>query len=102
MAVMSPPSVSPPVTAPTVLYDGVGRLLGYIVSHADAGVVTVNFYDNTAVGGTLLHRVHIHPERSPFYVFIPRWDGRGGIRFETGLAVDPSVASIQPFWVGYE
>jgi hypothetical protein len=75
--------------APTIT--GAGRLLGFMLSHAQAGVQTVTFYDNTAASGTVLLTVSIDPTESPFFVYFPRDQG---IPFTTGLSVNDSGANV--------
>lgn len=65
------------------IISGRGVLRGFLVSHDQATVQTLTFYDNTAASGTVLLAIHVAPEQCPFYVMWPR---RDAIPFETGLS----------------
>ena len=79
---------------------GAGRLLGFLISHAQAGVQTIVFYDNTAASGTVLLTVHVDPTESPFWVYFPRDQG---IPFTTGLSVDDASgnADVAVWAIGF-
>ena len=89
-------------TTPT-LHSTAGRLLGYLVSHDQTSVQTITFYDNTAASGTVLHRIHVAPEQCPYYVrFGAPPHRREGIKFTTGLTVDPGANCDLAIWsVGF-
>lgn len=62
---------------------GAGHLRGFLVSHDQAAVQTLTFYDNTAASGTVLLIVYIAPERNPIRIMFARADA---IVFSTGLS----------------
>jgi hypothetical protein len=64
---------------------GAGRLLGFLISHDQAAVQTITFYNNTSAAAPVLLTVHVAPEGSPFFVYFPRDQG---VPFTTGLSVD--------------
>ena len=70
------------VTAAPII-TGAGLLHGFLISHAQATVQTVTFYDNTAASGTVLLTAYIAPERNPTFILFPR---RYSIPFTTGLS----------------
>ena len=70
--------------AASTVHSAAGRLLGIFISHAQAGVQTVTFYDNTAASGTVIMKLNVDPTRCPYYVQFPR---NAGIAFNTGLHV---------------
>ncbi len=80
------------------LITGAGKLLGFIVSHAQATVQTVTFYDNTAASGTVLLTVYIDPNRCPTYVQFPR---QHPIEFSTGLAASFANCELNVWAVDY-
>ena len=85
---------------PAVLHSGAGRLLGYLVSHNQAGARAVTFYDSPSAAGRVLHKVHVAPERSPVYVRFA--DGKdAGLPFSAGLAVDPGDCDVAVWSIGY-
>jgi hypothetical protein len=67
------------------LVTGAGRLLGFLISHAQATVQTITFYDNTSAASPVLLTVHVDPTESPFWVYFPRDQG---VPFSTGLSID--------------
>ena len=74
------------------LHARAGRLLGYLVSHAETSSQAVTFYDSPTASGTVLHKVNVAPEQCPFYV---RFSGQGEpIPFANGLAVDPGNCDV--------
>jgi len=62
---------------------GGGKLLGFLVSHAETTAQTVTFYDATSApsAGNELLIVNIAPEQSPYYIWFRR-----PVLFTTGLA----------------
>jgi hypothetical protein len=72
--------------ATETLHTAAGRLLAVLISHAQAAVQTVSFYNNTAAfAGTQILVISIHPDASPFYLELPR---HAGIEFDSALHVD--------------
>lgn len=74
---------------------GPGKLLGLLVSHDQAAVQTLTFYDNTAASGPILTAIDIAPEQCPAYLMFPRdlW-----LQFDTGLTVDPGHCHLT-LWI---
>ena len=68
----------------TTIHTTAGRLLGFLISHAQATVQTVTFYDNTAASGTVILAVAVDPTQSPVHI---RFERNAGIRFSNGLHV---------------
>lgn len=92
------------VTADTTIHTGRGRIMGYLISHAESTVQTVTFYDNTAASGTVAHLVHVAPEQSPVFIqFARRVDESKlfGIDFDTGLTVVPGNCAVAVWCIGY-
>ena len=81
--------IAPPTTL--TLHSNAGRLYAVLVSHAQTTVQTVIFYDNTAASGTMILRINIQPNTSPFFLQLPR---QLGIPFSTGLHVDPGSCDV--------
>jgi hypothetical protein len=81
------------------VHTGRGRLRGLLLSHAQAAVQTVTIYDNTAASGTVLLRLHLAPELSPWFLMFPEVHAP---TFSTGLTVDPGANIDLAVWcVGY-
>ena len=80
------------------LHSAAGRLLAFLISHAQATVQTVTFYDNTAASGTVILAVHIDPTESPAYI---RFDRENGIPFSTGLHVNQGNCAISVWSVDH-
>lgn len=92
------------LTAAATVHTGSGRIIGYIISHAEATTQTVTFYDNTAASGTVAHQVKVHPNRSPIHIEIARnidESKRLGIPFTTGLHIDPGNCEVAVWAIGY-
>ena len=70
------------VTAAPII-TGSGLLHGFLVSHNQATVQTLTFYDNTAASGTVLLTAYIAPEVNPVFILWPR---RHSVPFTTGLS----------------
>jgi hypothetical protein len=70
------------VTAAPII-TGQGLLHGFLVSHNQATVQTLTFYNNTAASGTVLLQAYIAPEQNPVFILFPR---RHSIPFTTGLS----------------
>jgi hypothetical protein len=60
-----------------------GRLQGFLISHAQASIQTVTFYDATTAYGTILAIIHLAPEGTPHYLMLPR---DKALEFDTGLS----------------
>jgi hypothetical protein len=80
-----------PAGAPTLLATGRGRLLALLLSHSQSTHETVTLYDNNAPGGTVLLRIIVAPQASPFYCIFPV---AAPVRFSTGLAVDGGACEV--------
>ena len=92
------------VTADTTVHTGRGRIMAYLISHAEATTQTVTFYDNTAASGTIAHQVKVHPQRSPTYIQLARRVDESkllGIEFETGLTIAPGNCEVAVWCIGY-
>lgn len=86
------------------LYEGRGRIMAYLISHAESTAQLVTFYDNTAASGTIIHQVHVHPNRSPVYVQFARRPDESkllGIAYQTGLTIDPGNCEVNVWAIGY-
>jgi hypothetical protein len=84
------------------VHTGTGRLIGYLVSHAESTPQSVIFYDSLDVGGTVLHVVNVSPERSPFFVRFGQAPGsEEGIPFSTGLSVNAGNCEVALWSIGY-
>jgi hypothetical protein len=80
------------------LITGAGKLLGILVSHAQATVQTVTFYDNTAASGTVLLTLYIDPNRCPTYIRFPL---KNPIEFSTGLSATYTNCELNVWAVDY-
>ncbi len=97
-------SVGTHITTSTTVHTGRGRIMSYLISHAEATTQTVTFYDNTAASGTIAHQVKVHPNRSPVHIQFARGADESkllGIEFETGLTVDPGNCEVALWCIGY-
>lgn len=88
------------------LHTGSGRVLAYLISHAQATAQTVTVYDNTAASGTILNRIHIAPEQCPIYIRFSQTsedqEKAYTVPFTTGLTVNPGMfCDIHVSFVGY-
>ena len=73
----------------STVHTGNGRLLGYMISHNEVGNQDVTFYDNTTATGTVLAKVIVAPDQSPFFV---RFDEPQ--TFTTALTVHPGNCEV--------
>ena len=73
------------------LHSAAGRLLAFLISHAQATVQTVTFYDNTAASGTVILAVNVDPTESPVFI---RFGREAGIAFSTGLHVNQGNCDV--------
>jgi hypothetical protein len=81
---------------------GAGRLIGYLISHAESTPQTVIFYDSLDVGGTVLHVVNVSPQRSPFFVRFGKPPGsEEGIPFSTGLSLNAGNCEVTVWSIGF-
>jgi len=73
-----------------------GILWGFLISHTQATVQTVIFYDCTGTPGSgdELIVVHVDPAQVPYCVMFPRDQG---IPFSTGLRISSSYCDVV-FW----
>lgn len=69
--------------AAACIITGAGVLRGFLVSHNQATVQTLTFYDSLTASGTILLVAYIDPARCPTYIMLPRQDA---IPFSTGLS----------------
>jgi len=71
--------------AAATLHTTAGRLLAVLISHAQATVQTVTFYNaSAATGGTEILALSVYPTRSPYFLHL---DLNAGIPFDTALHV---------------
>ena len=92
------------ITTTTTVHTGRGRIMAYLISHAEATTQTVTFYDNTAASGTVAHQVKVHPYKSPTYIQFARRPDESkllGIEYETGLTIDPGNCEVAVWAIGY-
>ena len=66
------------------LHSAAGVLLGFLISHAQATVQVVDFYDNTSATNPKILSVAVDPTESPVYI---RFERNEGFTFDTGLHV---------------
>ena len=67
------------------MHTAAGRLLAFVISHTQATVQTVTFYNATAAtGGTEIAVIDVDPTESPAVI---RFDRDAGIPFDTALHV---------------
>lgn len=86
----------------TVLHTGAGRLFALLISHANAAVQTVTFYDNTAGSGTVLLKISLQPSADPAYIRFGPTAGRDeALSFSTGLTVNPANCDVLTWLAGY-
>ena len=71
------------------VHAGKGRLLGYMISHNESTNQEVTFYDNTTATGTVLAKVIVAPDQSPFFVRFEEPQS-----FTTGLTVHPGNCEV--------
>ena len=84
------------------VHTGAGRLIGYLISHAESTPQTVIFYDSLEVDGTVLHVVNVSTERSPFFVRFGQPPGsEEGIPFSTGLSINAGNCEVAVWSIGY-
>ena len=73
------------------LHSAAGRLLGFLISHTNAAVQPVIFYDNTAASGTIILTVNVDPNQCPYFLMLDR---DAGIAFSTGLHVNQGNCDV--------
>ena len=98
-ALWSGPGLTGGVSNP--LHSNAGRIIAVLVSHAQATVQTVTFYDATSVpggGGSEILVLHVDPNQSPFYVRFPR---DSAIPFTTGLCLAGANCDVHVWSVDY-
>lgn len=83
--------------AAATVHTAAGRILAVLVSHAQAAVQTVTFYNDTAatVGKEIL-ALNVDPNQCPYYIELSR---HAGIEFDTALHIvqgncDVSIWSV--------
>jgi hypothetical protein len=81
-----------------LVHTGAGRLLGMLISSANAAAQTVTFYDNTSATGAVLLAVDLPAGARPFYVRFPRAEAPA---FANGLFVVPNNANVTLWAVGH-
>jgi len=85
----------------TTVYTGRGRLLGVLLSHAQATVQHVHISD--ALNDIAL--IYVDPTRSPIYISFGPGDPTGGkqegIPFTTSLVVTRGDVEVNVWYVGY-
>lgn len=77
--------------ATETLHSAAGVLLGFLISHIQAGVQVVDFYDNTSAANPKILSVAVEPTESPVYI---RFARNEGIAFSTGLHVDQGDCKV--------
>ena len=83
------------------LHSNAGRILAVLVSHAQATVQTVTFYDGTSVPAPADDEIlvlHVAPQQSPFYVRFPR---DAAIPFTTGLCLAGANCDVHVWSIDY-
>lgn len=84
--------------ATVTVHSAPGRLIAVLISHAQAGVQSAIFYDNTAAAGTVILTINIDPTRCPYYVEFPRDQA---IPFSTGLHVNQGNCDVNVWSVDH-
>ena len=84
---------------PAVIISGAGKLLGFMVSHAQATVQTLTFYDNVTASGTVLLQLYIDPGQCPYYIQFPR---QLPLEFSPGLSAAYTNCDLSIWAVDYE
>ena len=79
---------------------GAGKLLGFLISHAEDTTQTVTFYNATSApsAGDQILVVKVAPEQSPCYVVFPR---NMPLNFSIGLAVTYTNCEVCLWAVSY-
>ena len=80
------------------LHSAAGRLLGFLISHTNAAVQSVIFYDNTAASGTIILTVNVDPNQCPYFLMLNR---DAGIAFSTGLHVNQGNCDVNVWSVDH-
>jgi hypothetical protein len=80
------------------LHSAAGRLIAVLVSHAQATVQTVIFYDNTAASGTVILSLYVDPTNCPYYLELPRDQA---IPFSTGLHINQGNCAVSVWSVDH-
>ena len=80
------------------LHSAAGRLLAFLISHAQTSIQTVTFYDNTAASGTVILTVDVSHNETPRYLAFPR---NAGIEFTTGLHVAQGNCDVAVWRIDY-
>ena len=83
------------------LHSHAGRVIAALVSHAQASVQTITFYDATSVPAPADDEIlvlHVAPEQSPFYIRFPR---DAAIPFTTGLSLAGANCDVHVWSVDY-
>jgi hypothetical protein len=73
------------------LHSAAGRLIAFLVSHAQSTVQTVTFYDSLTSSGTVILTINVDPAQCPYYV---RFDRNAAIPFSTGLSIAQGQCDI--------
>jgi len=98
-ALWSGPGLSGGIANP--LHSHAGRILAVTVSHAQAAVQTVTFYDATSVPAPADNEIlvlHVAPENSPYHIRFPRDEA---IPFTTGLCLAGANCDVQVWSIDY-
>ena len=82
------------------MHSGPGRLIAFLISHAQATVQTVIFYDKVGApgAGDEFLVVHVDPTQCPFYV---EFDRNAAIPFSQGLRVASALCEVAVWSVDY-
>jgi hypothetical protein len=81
-----------------LIVSGAGKLLGFLVSHNQATVQTLTFYNNTTATGTVLLTVYIAPEKNPVHI---RFRTTTPVEFTIGLAASYANCELAVWAVDY-
>lgn len=98
-ALWSGPGLSGGLANP--IHSNAGRLIAVVVSHAQATVQTVTFYDATSVPAPADNEIlvlHVDPTQSPYSLRFSRDDA---IAFTTGLCVAGANCDVHIWSVDY-
>ena len=81
------------------VHTAAGRLLSVLLSHAQAGVQTVTFYNAAAATpGTEILILNVAPTQCPYFLQFPR---DAGIPFDTSLHIVPGNCDTLIWTVDY-
>ncbi len=83
----------------STVHSAAGRLLAFLITHAQGTVQAVTFYDDTAAtAGTEIAVICVDPTETPIYIEFER---NAGIPFDTGLHIQPGNCNVNVWSVDH-